>query len=323
MKPTLLLLAAGMGSRYGGLKQLDGLGPNGETIMDYSIYDAIKAGFGKIVFVIRKDFEQEFRDKVLSKYEGHIPAELVFQSLDSLPEGFCVPEGREKPWGTNHAILMGKNVIDEPFCVINCDDFYNRDAFMVMGRFLSNLPEGAKNDYAMVGFRVGNTLSENGTVARGVCSKDDNGNLATVVERTEIKRIDGAVKYKDEQGEWVSIDDNTPVSMNMWGFTPDYFEYSEVCFKEFLGDKNNMENLKSEFFIPMMVNKLIVEGTASVRVLDTTSKWFGVTYAADRQGTVDRIDALIKEGVYPNKLFCCSHVPTGTTTSLQQCQCSR
>ncbi|RRD02648.1 nucleotidyltransferase [Prevotella sp. OH937_COT-195] len=303
MKPTLLLLAAGMGSRYGGLKQLDGLGPNGETIMDYSIYDAIKAGFGKIVFVIRKDFEQEFRDKVLSKYEGHIPAELVFQSLDSLPEGFCVPEGREKPWGTNHAILMGKNVIDEPFCVINCDDFYNRDAFMVMGRFLSNLPEGAKNDYAMVGFRVGNTLSENGTVARGVCSKDDNGNLATVVERTEIKRIDGAVKYKDEQGEWVSIDDNTPVSMNMWGFTPDYFEYSEVCFKEFLGDKNNMENLKSEFFIPMMVNKLIVEGTASVRVLDTTSKWFGVTYAADRQGTVDRIDALIKEGVYPNKLF--------------------
>ena len=303
MKPTLLLLAAGMGSRYGGLKQLDGLGPNGETIMDYSIYDAIKAGFGKIVFVIRKDFEQEFRDKVLSKYEGHIPAELVFQSLDALPEGFDVPEGRQKPWGTNHAVLMAKDAIKEPFCVINCDDFYNRDAFMVIGKFLSELPEGAKNTYAMVGFRVGNTLSENGTVARGICSKDNNENLTTVVERTEIMRVNGAVCYKDEQGEWVAVDDNTPVSMNMWGFTPDYFEYSEAYFKEFLSDPKNIENLKAEFFIPLMVNKLIVEGTASVRVLDTTSKWFGVTYAADRQGTVDRIQQLINEGVYPQKLF--------------------
>ena len=303
MKPTLLLLAAGMGSRYGGLKQLDGLGPNGETIMDYSIYDAIKAGFGKIVFVIRKDFEQEFRDKVLSKYEGHIPAELVFQGLDSLPEGFSVPEGRQKPWGTNHAVLMAKDAIKEPFCVINCDDFYNRDAFMVIGKFLSELPEGAKNTYAMVGFRVGNTLSENSTVARGICSKDDNENHTTVVERTEIMRVNGAVSYKDEQGEWVAVDDNTPVSMNMWGFTPDYFEYSEAYFKEFLSDPKNIENLKAEFFIPLMVNKLIVEGTASVRVLDTTSKWFGVTYAADRQGTVDRIQQLINEGVYPQKLF--------------------
>jgi len=163
MKPTLLLLAAGMGSRYGGLKQLDGLGPNGETIMDYSIYDAIKAGFGKIVFVIRKDFEKEFKEKVLSKYEGHIPAELVFQSLDALPEGYAVPEGREKPWGTNHAVMMAKDVIKEPFCVINCDDFYNRDSFMVIGKFLSELPENTKNTYAMVGFRVGNTLSENGS----------------------------------------------------------------------------------------------------------------------------------------------------------------
>ena len=303
MKPTLLLLAAGMGSRYGGLKQLDGLGPNGETIMDYSIYDAIKAGFGKIVFVIRKDFEQEFRDKVLSKYEGHIPAELVFQGLDSLPEGFSVPKGRQKPWGTNHAVLMAKDAIKEPFCVINCDDFYNRDAFMVIGKFLSELPEGSRNTYAMVGFRVGNTLSENGTVARGICSKDDNENLTTVVERTEIMRVDGRVCYKDEQGEWVAVDDNTPVSMNMWGFTPDYFEYSEEYFKEFLSDPKNMENLKAEFFIPLMVNKLIVEGTASVRVLDTTSKWFGVTYAADRQGTVDRIQQLINENVYPEKLF--------------------
>jgi hypothetical protein len=303
MKPTLLLLAAGMGSRYGGLKQLDGLGPNGETIMDYSIYDAIKAGFGKIVFVIRKDFEQDFRDKILSKYEGHIPAELVFQSLDSLPEGFSVPEGRVKPWGTNHAVMMAAKTIKEPFCVINCDDFYNRDAFMVIGKFLADLPEGSTNSYAMVGFRVGNTLSENGTVARGICSKDGDGNLTTVVERTEIMRVGEPICYKDENGEWVPVEDNTPVSMNMWGFTPDYFEYSESFFKEFLSDPKNMQNLKAEFFIPLMVNKLINENTATVKVLDTTSKWFGVTYAADRPDVVAKINDLIAQGVYPEKLF--------------------
>ena len=303
MKPTLLLLAAGMGSRYGGLKQLDGLGPNGETIMDYSIYDAIKAGFGKIVFVIRKDFEEDFRKKILAKYEGHIPAELVFQSLDALPAGFTVPVGREKPWGTNHAVMMAKDVIKEPFCVINCDDFYNRDSFMVIGKFLSELPAGAKNKYAMVGFRVGNTLSENGTVARGVCATDAEGHLTTVVERTEVMRVNGAVSYKDEEGKWVAIADNTPVSMNMWGFTPDYFEHSEAYFKAFLSDPKNMENLKAEFFIPLMVNKLINEKTATVKVLDTTSKWFGVTYSADRAGTVARIQNLIDEGVYPSKLF--------------------
>ena len=247
MKPTLFLLAAGMGSRYGGLKQLDGLGPNGETIMDYSIYDAIEAGFGKVVWVIRKDFEEQFRTQILSKYQDKIPCELCFQGLDALPEGFSVPEGRVKPWGTNHAVLMGKDVIKEPFCVINCDDFYNRDAFKVIGKYLAELPEGAKNQYAMVGFRVGNTLSENGTVARGICSKDEKGNLTTVVERTEIQRVpaDGPVCYKDEDGKWVAIDDNTPVSMNMWGFTPDYFEHSEEYFKEFLADPKNMENLKA------------------------------------------------------------------------------
>ena len=303
MKPTLVLLAAGMGSRYGGLKQLDGLGPNGETIMDYSIYDAIKAGFGKIVFVIRKDFEQEFREKVLSKYEGHIPAEVCYQSLDALPEGFTVPEGREKPWGTNHAVMMAKDLIHEPFCVINCDDFYNRDSFMVIGKFLADLPDNATNTYAMVGFRVGNTLSENGTVARGVCSKDENELLTTVVERTEIMRIEGKVSYKDENGEWIAIEDNTPVSMNMWGFTPDYFAHSDAYFKQFLSDPKNQANPKAEFFIPLMVNELVNNGTSTVKVLDTTSKWFGVTYSADRQATVDRIQALVSEGVYPNKLF--------------------
>lgn len=301
MKPTLFVLAAGMGSRYGGLKQLDGLGPNGETIMDYSIFDAIRGGFGKIVFVIRKDFEKDFREKILSKYENHIPVELVFQSVDKLPAGFTCPEGRVKPWGTNHAVLMGKEVINEPFAVINADDFYGRDSFAVLGRWLSELPEGAKNRYCMVGFRVGNTLSESGTVARGICSTNDEGCLTTVVERTEIMHVDGKVCYKDEQGAWVAVDDNTPVSMNMWGFTPDYFKYSEDYFIDFL--KNNLDNLKAEYFIPLMVNKLINEGTATVKVLDTTSKWFGVTYAADRQGVVDKIQSLVDAGEYPSKLF--------------------
>ncbi|BEG99612.1 nucleotidyltransferase [Bacteroides sedimenti] len=300
MKPTLFVLAAGMGSRYGGLKQLDGLGPNGETIMDYSIYDAIRGGFGKLVFVIRESFEKDFREKIISKYENHIPVEVVFQDLNDLPAGFKCPEGREKPWGTNHAVLMGKSVINEPFAVINADDFYGRDSFAVLGKALAEL-EGKKNDYCMVGYRVGNTLSESGSVARGVCATDENGFLTTVVERTAIERIDGKIQFNDENGETVTIDDNTPVSMNMWGFTPDYFQYSEDFFIEFL--KANMDNLKSEYFIPLMVNELINNGTARVKVLDTTSKWFGVTYAADRQSVVDKIQALVDAGEYPAKLF--------------------
>ena len=271
--------------------------------MDYSIYDAIHAGFGKLVFVIRKDFEQEFRDKIISKYEGHIPCELVFQGLDCLPEGFTCPEGRTKPWGTNHAVMMGANVIKEPFAVINCDDFYGRDSYQVMGKFLSELPEGSKNKYAMVGFRVGNTLSESGTVSRGLCATDDKQQLTSVVERTKIQRMDGEVKYLDEKEEWISTPDTTPASMNFWGFTPDYFEYSEEFFRTFLSDPKNMENLKSEFFIPLMVDKLINGGIATVDVLDTTSKWFGVTYPEDRQGVVEKIKALVDAGEYPEKLF--------------------
>ncbi len=304
MKPTLLLLAAGMGSRYGGLKQLDGLGPNGETIMDYSIYDAIQAGFGKIVWVIRKDFEQDFREKILSKYEGHIPCEIVFQSLDKIPSGYTVPAGRTKPWGTNHAVMMAKDVIKEPFCVINCDDFYNRDCFKVIGKFLSELPQGSKGKYAMVGFRVANTLSDNGSVSRGVCSKDGDNHLTSCVERTEILRNDeGKVAYKDEKGEWVTIPDNTPVSMNVWGFTPEYFDYSERFFKEFLDSDATKANPKAEYLIPWVVDKLIKSGKATCEVLDTTSKWFGVTYSADRPGTVERIKQLVDDGVYPDKLF--------------------
>lgn len=301
MKPTLVVLAAGMGSRYGGLKQLDTLGPSGETIMDYSVFDAIRGGFGKVVFVIRKDFEEDFRNLVLSKYQGHIPTEVVFQSIDNLPEGFTCPEERTKPWGTNHAVLMAKDVVNEPFCVINADDFYGKDAFAVMGKFLSELPEGAKNTYSMVGFRVANTLSENGKVSRGVCEVNAEEKLVTVVERTEIvRRESGDVCYKDGD-DWVMIPDNTPVSMNVWGFTPDYFEYSEEYFKEFL--KENIEKPKSEYYIPLMVNELITNGTATVQVLDTTSKWFGVTYAADRPDVVAKIQELVNEGTYPSKLF--------------------
>lgn len=300
MKPTLFVLAAGMGSRYGGLKQLDGLGPNGETIMDYSIFDAIRGGFGKLVFVIRKDFENDFRKKIISKYENHIPVELVFQELNTLPEGFSCPEDRIKPWGTNHAVLMGKGFINEPFAVINADDFYGSDSFVVLGKALSEM-NGKKNDYCMVGYRVGNTLSESGSVARGVCETDAEDYLTTVVERTAIERIDGKVSFKDENDRLVTIADNTPVSMNMWGFTPDYFNYSEDYFAEFLRD--NIDNLKCEFFIPLMVNKLITDKTVRVKVLDTTSKWFGVTYAADRQSVVDKLQKLVEAGEYPAKLF--------------------
>ncbi|MFI3316835.1 MAG: nucleotidyltransferase [Rikenellaceae bacterium] len=301
MKPTLFVLAAGMGSRYGGLKQLDGLGPNGETIMDYSIFDAIRGGFGKVVFVIRRDFEEAFREQILPKYENSIPVELVFQAIDTLPEGFTCPEDRTKPWGTNHAVLMGKDVIKEPFAVINADDFYGRDSFAVLGAELSK--EYTKTgDYCMIGYRVGNTLSESGTVSRGVCGTNEEGYLTTVVERTAIARNEaGEIQFPDENDQIQTICEKTPVSMNMWGFTPDYFEYSEKSFVSFLNE--NINTPKSEFFIPLTVNELIQSGEATVKVLDTTSKWFGVTYAEDRPEVVAKIAALIEAGEYPAKLF--------------------
>jgi UTP-glucose-1-phosphate uridylyltransferase len=300
MKPTLFVLAAGMGSRYGGLKQLDSLGPNGETIMDYSIYDALQAGFGKVVFVIRKDFEQDFREKILSKYEGHVPVEVVFQSIDKLPEGFTCPADRQKPWGTNHAVLMGKDVIKEPFAVINADDFYGRDAFEVIAKELSR-PRDRKGDYCMVGFRVGNTMTENGSVARGVCSTA-NGNLTSVVERTAISyAADGRIVFTDENGVEQTLDPMTPVSMNLWGFTPDYFDFSEREFVKFL--EKDLNTPKSEFFIPLCIETLIKNGEATIKVLDTESRWFGVTYAADRPGVVAKFAELHQNGTYPAKLF--------------------
>ena len=300
MKPTLFILAAGMGSRYGGLKQLDGLGPNGETIMDYSVFDAMRAGFGKVVFVIRKDFEEDFRRVVLSKYADHVPCEVCFQGIDCLPEGFTRNPERTKPWGTNHAVLMAKDLIHEPFMVINADDFYGKESFEVMAKFLLDV-NGQQGKYCMAGYRVGNTLSEHGTVSRGVCATDKMGYLTDVVERTAIESKDGHIVFPDENGNEVEIPFDTPVSMNMWGFTPEYFEYTEEAFKEFL--KVSGQELKTEFYIPTLVNDLIKAGKATCQVLDTPAKWFGVTYADDRQMVVDKIQALVDAGVYPNKLF--------------------
>lgn len=299
MKPTLFVLAAGMGSRYGGLKQLDGLGPNGETIMDYSVFDAIRGGFGKVVFVIRHDFEADFREKILSKYENHIPVEVVFQSIDDLPEGFTCPEGRTKPWGTSHAVLMGHKAIHEPFAVINADDFYGRESYKILADFL--VGASGNGDYCMVGYRVGNTLSDSGTVSRGICETDSDGKLTKVVERTTIEHMGDKIGFTDENGEVQYISATTPVSMNMWGFTPDYFDLSEREFVKFLSAEINTP--KSECVIPRIISPLVASGTVSVKVLDTPSVWFGVTYAADRQCVVDKIASLIAKGEYPAKLF--------------------
>ena len=299
MKPTLFVLAAGMGSRYGGLKQIDGLGPSGETIMDYSVYDALRAGFGKVVFVIRKDFEEAFRKAVISKYADKVPCEVCFQSVDSVPEGCTYNPERTKPWGTNHAVLMAKDLIKEPFAVINADDFYGRESFQVLADYLKSV-EGTTGKYCMVGYRVANTLSENGSVSRGVCATDENGYLTDVVERTKIEKVGDKIIYT-EGGVDTEIAPNSPVSMNMWGFTPEYFEYVEKAFVEFLQARG--QELKSEFYIPTLVNDMIRSGEATCKVLDTTSKWFGVTYAEDRPQVVMKINNLVKEGVYPEKLF--------------------
>jgi dTDP-glucose pyrophosphorylase len=296
MKPTLLVLAAGMGSRYGGLKQLDNVGPNGETIMDYSIQDAIRAGFGKVVFVIRHSFENEFRQIFTPERFGNkIQMEYVFQELDKLPEGFTVPEGREKPWGTNHAILMAKDAIHEPFAIINADDFYGRNAFEVMGAHLQTLGD-AQGRYCMVGYRLENTLSENGSVSRGVCNIDAAGNLVSMTERTAISRTPNGIEYKESDGSMHPLPADAIVSMNLFGFTPDYFAKSEKLFVEFL--KKSGHELKSEYYIPFAVNTFINEGSATMQVLQTTARWFGVTYKEDRPMVVQRLKELHEQGIY-------------------------
>ncbi|MBO7495326.1 MAG: nucleotidyltransferase [Salinivirgaceae bacterium] len=298
MKPTLLILAAGMGSRYGGLKQLDHLGTSGETIMDYSVFDALRAGFGKVVFIIRKSFEKEFREMFVSKLEGKIDVELAFQEIDKIPAGFTVPADRVKPWGTGHAILMAKDLINEPFAVINADDFYGAGAFEVMAKFLTN--GISETEYAMCGYQLNKTLSDFGSVARGICSVDADGFLTDIKERTSIERKNGKIIFTENDKE-VELDENVPVSMNFWGFAPNLFNHLEEKFTEFL--KTGTANPKSEFYIPFVVDDLMKEGKVKTKVLPANATWFGVTYKEDRPATVAKIADLVEKGLYPKKLW--------------------
>ena len=300
MKPTLLVLAAGMGSRYGGLKQIDPVGPNGEIILDYSIFDAIRGGFGKVVFVIRKDIEQEFRSLVSARWEDKIQVEYAFQQLDALPAPFTVPEGRVKPWGTGHAILAAADLINEPFSAINADDFYGRSAYALMGKVLTEDTNPAQ--HYMVGYPLKKTLSEFGTVARGICRTTDDGILTEVVERTKIASTgNGTARYDDGEGTVIDFTGDEIASMNFWGFKPSLFAELKTRFVTFL-EKQGKE-LKSEFFIPFVVEEMIAEKKASVKVLESEDSWFGVTYREDKPAVQSNIRNLIASGAYPEKIF--------------------
>lgn len=301
MQPTLLILAAGMGSRYGGLKQLDGIGPSGETIMDYSIYDAKRAGFGKVVFVIRESLAQEFKEKIFSKYENFIEIDYVFQELDNLPEGCSVPEGREKPWGTAHAVLVAEDKINEPFAVINADDFYGADSFNVMASFLQALDKDNDYTYCLLAYKLKNTLSEHGTVSRGICDLDKNKFLEKVVEHTKIYRKDDEIHSELADGKIVKLSEDAPTSMNLMGFTPSAFQYFKYYFLEFFNVNN--KNLKAEFYLPSLLTNVIKSGQGKVRVLPSNERWFGVTYKEDRPFVVENIKQKVENGEYPEKLF--------------------
>ena len=303
MKPALVVLAAGMGSRYGGLKQVDPVGPSGEAILDYSVFDAMRAGFGKIVFVIRKDFEAEFREKVGSKYENIIETCYCHQDIADLPAGYAVPAGRKKPWGTAHAIRSARFAVDEPFAAINADDFYGRDAFARLGAFLSGgtaAGAGGKLGFAMVGYRLDLTLSEHGSVARGICTVE-NGKLSAVTEMTKLFKTDGGAENREEGSPAQFIPGDTRVSMNLWGFTPGLFGALEERFPAWL-DKNGSAP-KAEWYIPFVVDEMIREGKAEVSVLPTESSWFGVTYREDKPFVTESIAKLVAAGEYPAALF--------------------
>ena len=296
-KPTLLVLAAGMGSRYGGLKQIDPVGPAGETIIDYSIFDALRAGFGKLVFVIRKDIERPFREIVGARFENRIAVDYAFQELDKLPAGFSVPAGRTKPWGTTQAILMAEPVIQEPFAAINADDFYGRNAYQVLAQHLTS----GTSDYAMVGFVLKNTLSDHGSVARGVSQTDVNQYLTHIVEMTKIERDGSGAKNTEPDGKITKLTGDEAVSMNFWGFTPTLFPQLRVEFEKFL--KKSGGELKSECYIPATVGELVTSDQAKVKVLRSPDSWFGVTYREDRPQVVESIRKLIAKGDYPEKLW--------------------
>jgi hypothetical protein len=298
MKPTLLILAAGMASRYGSMKQVDGFGPNGETIIDYSIYDAIKAGFGKVSFIIREEFLDSFKAIFEPKLKGKVETDYVFQSYDLKPFGIDKTIERAKPWGTAHAVLAARNQVHEPFCVINADDYYGYDAFEKMAKFLTT--EVRDDHYSLVGYQIGNTLSDYGSVSRGVCDIDSNGNMVGVTERTEVYFKDGGIVYKDANGE-TQLSEDTRVSMNFWGFTPAVFKQSEEMFKKFVDA--NESNPKAEFFIPLVADELIKSGTADFKVIPTASKWFGVTYKEDKPIVQKSISDLVANGTYPANLW--------------------
>jgi dTDP-glucose pyrophosphorylase len=300
MKPTLLILAAGMGSRYGGIKQITPIGPNGEPIIQYSIFDAIRNGFDKIVFIIRKEIENDFRETIVSRLPENINVEFVYQELTDIPIDVEIPSERKKPWGTGHALLAARNAINEPFLIINADDFYGADSYKIAAEFLREA-ENSENLYGLIGYKLINTLSDFGSVSRGVCEIDDEGYLQSVVERTEIVKENGSIKYKDENGEWQSLTGEEIVSMNMFAFTPKVFQYFNDYFIAFL--KENAQNPKAEFYIPFVVNELIKNGTAKVKVPQTSAEWFGLTYKEDTELARAKMRELIEEGIYPEKLW--------------------
>lgn len=300
MKPTLLIMAAGMGSRYGGLKQMETMGPGGETLLDYSVYDAIRAGFGKVVFVIRHDIEADFKKMVGKKWEPKVPVRYVFQEVGMVPEGFKVPEGRQKPWGTAHAVWVAQGAIEEPFAVLNADDFYGRNSFKVLAGFLKKIRKNDAGSYAMVGFPLSKTLSEHGTVARGICKIGPGKKLREVVERTQIGKEGKSAYYLDEAGKKHPLKPTVTVSMNIWGFTPRLFEQLNRGFLEFLKAQGN--ELKAEFLLPRVVDAAIARRQATVKVLPTRDQWFGVTYPQDKEKVRSEMAKLVKKGLYPGKI---------------------
>ncbi len=297
---SLVVLAAGMGSRYGGLKQMDSFGPNGETIIDYSLYDAHRAGFNHVVFIIREFFAEKFKEVFEPKMQGRMDVDFVYQELTNIPHSFDIPSDRDRPWGTGHAVWVAHPYVDGPFAVINADDYYGPESYHTLYKFLTEnrMPE----EYSVVGYSLHNTLSEHGTVNRGVCHADDSGYLKQIVECKQIGRDeDGFVSYPGEDGKAVFLSQSTPVSMNMWGFYPSYFQYFENQFDAFLKDES--QDLKSEFYIPTLVDNLIKNGERKTKVLHSDSEWFGVTYKEDKSFVSDRLNELLKEGVYPYDLW--------------------
>lgn len=301
MKPTLLILAAGLGSRYGSMKQTESFGPSGETITDYSIYDALMSGFGKIVFVISPAMEEEFKTSYFKKFPEDLQIEYVIQGVHTIPGGMDIHPDRKKPWGTAHAVLMSVPKIHEPFAVINADDFYGRGAYKQVADFLKSVKEDDKAEFCLAGYRITNTLSEHGTVSRGICKTDGDSYLTHIVERTKLKREDDKIVYFDESGQSHPVDEKSPVSMNLFGFTPSLYAPLERYFHEFL--ERNAMNPKAEIYLPIVVQRMIDENIARTKVLDIDEKWFGVTYKEDRPMVLENINKLIKQGVYPDNLW--------------------